>query len=154
MKVKELMSKKLITVGPNDKLDRVFFLFAMENIRHLPVIEKKKLVGILSDRDLKKTLGPKKDFIERRDGTTIQLSTRKVKNIMQRGFITIEPENRAADAAAIMVKRKIGALPVTHKDKLVGIITATDILQAFVEMSNILDGINKPEIVKLINQLN
>ncbi len=141
MKVKELMSTKLITVNPNDKLDRVFFLYNFENIRHLPVVEKNKLVGILSDRDLKKILGPKKTIIENQDGTTIQLSTRKVKNIMRRGVITIEPEQRAADAAAIMAKKKIGALPVIHKNKLVGIITATDILKAFVKLRNDLDNI-------------
>jgi len=154
MKVKELMSTKLVTVDPDDRLDRVFFLLTMENIRHLPVIDQNKLVGILSDRDIKKTLAPKKNFIERRSGTTIQLSTSKVKSIMKRGIITIKPESRAADAAAIMVKRKIGVLPVTHKDKLVGIITASDILKAFVKMSNTLDGINRPEIIELINQLN
>ena len=141
MKVKELMSTKLITVSPEDKLDRVFFLYNFENIRHLPVVEKNKLVGILSDRDLKKILGPKKSIIEKPDGTTVQLSTRKVKNIMRRGVITVEPEQRAADAAAIMAKRKIGALPVIHKNKLVGIITATDILKAFVKLRNDLDKI-------------
>ena len=141
MKVKELMSTKLITVNPNDKLDRVFFLYNFENIRHLPVVEKNKLVSILSDRDLKKILGPKKSIIENPDGTTVQLSTRKVKNIMRRGVLTIEPEQRAADAAAIMAKKKIGALPVVHKNKLVGIITATDILKAFVRLRNDLDNI-------------
>lgn len=135
------MSTKLITVNPNDKLDRVFFLYNFENIRHLPVVEKNKLVGILSDRDLKKNLGPKKTIIENPDGTTVQLSTRKVKNIMRRGVLTIEPEQRAADAAAIMAKKKIGALPVVHKNKLVGIITATDILKAFVRLRNDLDNI-------------
>ncbi|MBT3185620.1 MAG: CBS domain-containing protein [Nitrospina sp.] len=143
MKVKELMSTKLITVSPEDKLDRVFFLYNFENIRHLPVVEKNKLVGILSDRDLKKILGPKKSIIEKPDGTTVQLSTRKVKNIMRRGVLTIEPEQRAADAAAIMAKRKIGALPVVHKEKLVGIITATDILKAFVKLRNDLDKFGK-----------
>ena len=133
------MSTKLITVSPEDKLDRVFFLYNFENIRHLPVVEKSKLVCILSDRDLKKILGPKKNIVEKPDGTTVQLSTRKVKNIMRRGVITIEPEQRAADAAAIMAKRKIGALPVVHKEKLVGIITATDILKAFVKLRNDLD---------------
>jgi acetoin utilization protein AcuB len=141
MKVKELMSTKLITVSPNDKLDRVFFLYNFENIRHLPVVENNKLVGILSDRDLKKILGPKKTIVENSDGTTVQLSTRKVKNIMRRGVLTIEPEQRAADAAAIMAKKKIGALPVIHKNKLVGIITATDILKAFVKLRNDLDNI-------------
>ena len=143
MKVKELMSTKLITVSPEDKLDRVFFLYNFENIRHLPVVEKNKLVGILSDRDLKKILGPKKSIIEKPDGTTVQLSPRKVKNIMRRGVLTIEPEQRAADAAAIMAKRKIGALPVVHKEKLVGIITATDILKAFVKLRNDLDKFGK-----------
>ena len=137
------MSTKLITVSPEDKLDRVFFLYNFENIRHLPVVEKSKLVGILSDRDLKKILGPKKNIVEKPDGTTVQLSTRKVKNIMRRGVITIEPEQRAADAAAIMAKRKIGALPVVHKEKLVGIITATDILKAFVKLRNDLDKFGK-----------
>ncbi|MBC8288531.1 MAG: CBS domain-containing protein [Nitrospinae bacterium] len=141
MKVKELMSTKLTTVSPNDKLDRVFFLYNFENFRHLPVVDKNKLVGILSDRDLKKILGPKKTIVENPDGTTVQLSTRRVKNIMKRGVMTIEPEQRAADAAAIMAKNKIGALPVVHKDKLVGIITATDILKAFVKLRNDLDKI-------------
>ena len=115
MKVKELMSTKLTTVSPNDKLDRVFFLYNFENFRHLPVLEKNKLVGIISDRDLKKILGPKKTFVEKPDGTTVQLSNRRVKNIMRRNVTTIEPEQRAADAASIMAKKKIGALPVVHK---------------------------------------
>ena len=141
MKVKELMSTKLTTVSPNDKLDRVFFLYNFENLRHLPVLEKNKLVGIISDRDLKKILGPKKTFVEKPDGTSVRLSTRRVKNIMRRNVTTIEPEQRAADAAAIMAKKKIGALPVVHKNKLVGIISATDILKAFVKLRNDLDNI-------------
>ena len=50
MKVKDLMSTKLFTVGPEDMLDKVFFLFNFEAIRHLPVLEKGKVVGVLSDR--------------------------------------------------------------------------------------------------------
>jgi acetoin utilization protein AcuB len=141
MKVKELMSTKLTTVSPNDKLDRVFFLYNFENFRHLPVLEKNKLVDIISDRDLKKILGPKKTFFEKPDGTTVQLFTRRVKNIMRRNVTTIEPEQRAADAASFMAKKKIGALPVLHKNKLVGIISATDILKAFVKLRNDLDNI-------------
>jgi acetoin utilization protein AcuB len=141
MKVKELMSTKLTTLSPNDKLDRVFFLYNYENFRHLPVLEKNKVIGIITDRDLKKILGPKKRFVENPDGTIVELSTRRVKNIMRRNVTTIEPEQRAADAAAIMAKKKIGALPVVHKNKLVGIITATDILKAFVKLRNDLDNI-------------
>ena len=142
MKVKELMTTKVITVTPEDKLDRVFFLYNFENIRHLPVLEKGKLVGILSDRAPKKVLGPQKKIVENPDGTTVRVSVRKVRNIMRRGVITVEPEQRASDAAAIMAKKKIGALPVIHKNKLVGILTATDILHAFVKLTNDLDKIN------------
>lgn len=139
MKVIELMTKQVLTVSPADKIDRVFFLINFENIRHVPVVDKGKLVGMLSDRDLKKVLGSAKSLVEKPDGTSVTISDRKVRTLMSRKLFTIEPEQRAADAAAIMVKRKIGALPVVHKDKLVGIITATDILQAFVKLSNKVD---------------
>ncbi len=136
MKVKDLMTEKVLTVTPDDRVDRVFFLFNFENIRHVPVVEKGRLVGIVSDRDIKKILGPVKKTIERADGTSVTISSRKVRTLLSRKPVTIEPEQRAADAAAIMAKRKIGALPVVHKDKLVGIITATDILRAFVKLCN------------------
>lgn len=139
MKVKELMTKQVLTVSPGDKIDRVFFLINFENIRHVPVVDKGKLVGMLSDRDLKKVLGSPKTLMEKPDGITVTISDRKVRTLMSRKLFTIEPEQRAADAAAIMVKRKIGALPVVHKDKLVGIITATDILQAFVKLCDVVE---------------
>ncbi|GJL77784.1 MAG: hypothetical protein NPINA01_07730 [Nitrospinaceae bacterium] len=143
MKVKELMTKAVLTVAPTDKIDRVFFLMNFENIRHVPVVDKGRLVGMLSDRDLKKVLGPVKKFVEKPDGTTVTIVSRQVRTLMNRKLITIEPEQRAADAAAIMAKRKIGALPVVHKNKLVGIITATDILHAFVKLCNMLEPFGK-----------
>jgi acetoin utilization protein AcuB len=143
MKVKELMTKEVLTVCPTDKIDRVFFLINFENIRHVPVVDKGKLVGMLSDRDLKKVLGPAKKFVEKPDGTTVTIASRQVRTLMSRKLTTIEPEQRAADAAAIMAKRKIGALPVVHKQKLIGIITATDILQAFVQLCNRIEPLGK-----------
>jgi acetoin utilization protein AcuB len=143
MKVKELMTKNVLTVSPLDKIDRVFFLINFENIRHVPVVDKGKLVGMISDRDLKKVLGPTKKIVEKSDGTTVTIVSRQVRTLMNRKLVTIEPEQRAADAAAIMAKKKIGALPVVHKDKLVGIITATDILKAFVQLCNLVEPFSK-----------
>ena len=137
MKVKDLMSKKLFTVGPEDMLDKVFFLFNFEAIRHLPVVDKGRLVGVLSDRDLKKILGPRKKIVsDPKDGTQITVHARKVRTLMGRKVTTIGPEEQAADAAAIMAKYKIGCLPVVKKQKLVGIITSTDILRAYVKLSH------------------
>jgi acetoin utilization protein AcuB len=143
MKVKELMTKNVLTVSPLDKIDRVFFLINFENIRHVPVVDKGKLVGMISDRDLKKVLGPTKKIVEKSDGTTVTIVSRQVRTLMNRKLVTIEPEQRAADAAAIMANKKIGALPVVHKDKLVGIITATDILKAFVQLCNLVEPFSK-----------
>jgi len=144
MKVKDLMSKKLFTVGPEDMLDKVFFLFNFEAIRHLPVIEKGKVVGVLSDRDLKKIMGARKKIVtDKVDGTQFTVHARKVRTIMDRGVTTIVPDEQAADAAAIMAKRKIGCLPVVKKGKLVGMITSTDILRAYVKLAHEVDKMFK-----------
>jgi len=140
MKVKDLMSTKLFTVGPEDMLDKVFFLFNFEAIRHVPVLEKGKVIGVISDRDLKKILGPRKKIVTNEvDGTQFTVQARRVRTIMNRGITTIGPDEQAADAAAIMAKRKIGCLPVVKKEKLVGIITSTDILRAYVKLAKEVD---------------
>lgn len=134
MRVKELMTTKVYTVTPDDMVDRVFCLFNFEGIRHLPVLEKNKVIGVVSDRDLKKVLGPGSTRrIVKPDGT-ITITPRKVRTLMRRGVVTIGPEEKASDAAAIMAKKKIGCLPVVSSGKLVGIITATDVLRAFIRL--------------------
>lgn len=134
MKVKQLMKAEVITVAPDDMIDRVFFLIHYEKIRHLPVLEKRRVVGIVSDRDLYKALGPrsKRRALENStDHTRLYVIPRRVKHIMRRGVITIEPDASAGQAASMMAKKKIGALPVVRGTKLVGIITATDILAEY-----------------------
>jgi acetoin utilization protein AcuB len=144
MKVKDLMSKKLFTVGPEDMLDKVFFLFNFEAIRHLPVVEKGKVVGVLSDRDLKKIMGARRKIItDKVDGTQFTVHARRVATIMNRGITTIGPDEQAADAAAIMAKKKIGCLPVVKKGKLVGMLTSTDILRAYVKLAHEVDKMFK-----------
>ena len=61
---------------------------------------------------------------------------RNAVTIMNRGLTTIGPDEQSSDAAAIMAKKKIGCLPVVKKGKLVGILTSTDILRAYVKLSN------------------
>ena len=137
MKVSELMTKNLVTVTQDDMLDKVFSHFYFRGIRHIPVVtEKGTLVGIISDRDTMKMLGPKQTSYVKKDGTVLTVSARKARTIMRRKPITIGPDDKAAEAAVIMVKNNIGALPVVRNKKLVGIITATDILKAFINLSN------------------
>ena len=64
MKVSELMTKKVVTVTPEDMLDKVFVHFYFGGIRHIPVVtDKGSLVGIISDRDTKKVLGDRKSVV-------------------------------------------------------------------------------------------
>ena len=140
MKVKELMSTKVYTVSPEDSLDRVVVMFHFNAIRHLPVVENGKVVGVISDRDVKKILGPRHTLkVSKIDGSLITVPARKVRTVMNRKLSTLGPEDKASDAAAIMAKRKIGCLPVVRHGRLVGIITSTDILRAFVKLANEMD---------------
>jgi acetoin utilization protein AcuB len=131
------MQSEVFTVAPDDMVDRVFFLLSYEKIRHLPVLQGTEVVGIVSDRDLYKALGPRsrRSSVVRKSGeTALYVIPRRVRHIMRRGVITVEPDADAAKAATIMARKKIGALPVVKKGKLVGIVTATDILLAFARM--------------------
>jgi len=139
MHVAELMTSKVFTVEPGDLIDRVFFLIHYEKIRHLPVVEKGKLVGIVSDRDLYKALGPKSNSnaVEpNKDNTQLHVVTQKVAHIMHRGVYTITPEAMLSEAAALMAEHRIGALPVVENNKLVGIVSSTDILRVFAKMEH------------------
>ena len=157
MRVEELMTSKVFVVDQDDFIDRVFFLIHYERIRHLPVVEKGKVIGIVSDRDLYKALGPKSNSsaIEDAAGTNsveLHMSAKKVRHIMRRGVITVKRDTSAADAAALMANNKIGALPVVDKDnKLVGILSSIDILRVFSKIE-IPDGIkakkSRPEKTK------
>lgn len=131
MAVKDLMQAKVFTVEPDDMVDRVFFLIHYEKIRHIPVVEKRRVVGIVSDRDLYKALGPRSRsgaVTAGKDTTQLHVIPRKVRHLMRRGVITIDPEESVSKAAEMMAKKKIGALPVVKSGHLVGIITATDLL--------------------------
>jgi acetoin utilization protein AcuB len=138
MRVKDLMHTAVFTVSPQDPVDRVFFLIHYEKIRHLPVVEKGQVVGIVSDRDLYKALGPRsrsRMVTEGADRSQLYVIPKKARHIMRRGVITIEPEDFASRAASLMARRKVGALPVVQNGRLVGIITATDLLAAFARMT-------------------
>ncbi len=138
MRVEELMTAKVFTVEPHDMIDRAFFLIQYEKVRHLPVVEKGKVVGIVSDRDMYKALGPKSNskVIEDTNSHELHVIPKKVMNIMRRGVITVTPDTPASEAAGIMADHKIGALPVVENDKLVGILSATDILRVFSKLEH------------------
>lgn len=135
MKVSELMNRELIAVAPDDSVEQAVKLLRQRGVRHLLVMKKNALVGIISDRDVKRALDPQKTKKKLMNvgGLFFLLEPILVEEIMTRAPVTITPDTEVHQAAWIMVERRFGALPVVKKDKTVGIVTETDLLRYFAE---------------------
>jgi acetoin utilization protein AcuB len=131
MTIRELMAGGLITVRPETPVLQVRDLMAKEKIRHLLVTGPGgALAGIVTDRDIRLNLPSRATSLSA--GEINHLLTKlTVAEIMTRSVITIGPDRPARDGAQLMLDHKIGALPVLDTGHLVGIITETDILRAF-----------------------
>jgi acetoin utilization protein AcuB len=134
MKVSKLMSRKLITVNPEDSVERAVQLLRQRGVRHLLVLKEGRLAGIVSDRDLKRALDPakaRKRKLLNLGGLFFLLEPFAIREIMTRDVVTIDPDATPQMAASLMVDMKFGALPVVKNGALVGIITETDLLRHF-----------------------
>ena len=131
MLVQDIMQSAIITVKPSTTLPEALRLVQQRGIRHLPVVDGELLVGIVSDRDLKRAMASPATSLERHELAYL-LERVSLGEIMTRAVITIAPMFPVEEAARVMVKEKISALPVTEGGRLVGILTETDVLDLFV----------------------
>ena len=128
MKVRELMTSDVTTVGRNDELTIADDIMKMKRLRHLPVVEEGRLVGILTQRDLfHAALSTALNFGEKAQKGF--LKTVVVKEVMTDEVLTIDPGADVKEAARRMIEHKIGCLPVVENGKLVGIVSETDLLR-------------------------
>ncbi|MGD9488724.1 MAG: CBS and ACT domain-containing protein [Calditrichaceae bacterium] len=135
MLVHKWMSKKVITVDENESLSEAINMLKRNRIRRLPVMRKDKLVGIVSDRDLKEASPSKASSLDIWELHYL-MSRIKVKDIMTRSPITVLPEATIERAAILMHDNKIGGLPVVdNKQKLIGIVTEQDIFEALINIT-------------------
>jgi acetoin utilization protein AcuB len=127
------MTRKLITVSVNDSVETAVQLLRQRGVRHLLVLDRRRLVGIVSDRDIKRALDHRqtKKKVMNLGGLYFLLEPFLVQEIMTRKVVSVEPDASAQEAASIMVDNRFGALPVVKNDKLIGIITETDLLRHF-----------------------
>jgi CBS domain-containing protein len=126
------MAQNPATLDRNETLDIPDTVMNLGRIRHMPVVEDGKVVGILSQRDLfRSALIVALGF--GRKTTNALIKTIRVKEVMTEPAITIAPEAAVSDAARLMIEKKIGCLPVVQNEKLVGLITETDILRYVME---------------------
>lgn len=133
MNVAKRMKRNPVFVDEGDSMKKAMDLLKEHEIRHLPVLKDgERLVGILSERDIKQASPSPATALEIREIYYL-LDKVKVKQIMTRRPYTISSSAPIEEAALIMREKKIGCLPVIEEGKLVGIITETDILDAFIE---------------------
>lgn len=130
MKVREWMSPDPVTVSPDTTVAEARGLLESEGIRHLPVVTGGQLLGIVSDRDIGISDAALRAAV--RDNSIDELldDHRPVEAIMSDSPHVISADEGVADAARMMVSRRISALPVVEERALVGIITSVDCLLA------------------------
>lgn len=140
MIVANWMSKNIITVDENDSMHGAMKLLKEHHIRMLPVMKKGKLVGIVTDRDLKKASASDATSLEIHE--LFYLLTRiKVKNIMTKEVITVPPDFTVEETAQVLQKNKISGAPVADADgQIVGTITQTDLFRVLISLTGVGNG--------------
>ena len=126
MKVKNWMKKNLVTVDPRTDITQILSLMQRHLIRHIPVVEKNNLVGLITDAEIRDYLYENRDF------------NAKAKDIMILNPVTINPSASIDRASQLIYQYSIGSLLVLERRKLVGIITRNDLLAAFMERFGVL----------------
>jgi len=137
MLVETWMSKPVITVEANDPMQKATELLKDHHIRILPVMADGKLVGIITDRDLKRASASDANSLEIHELVYL-LSKIKVKEIMTKEPIAIPPYYTLEETARVLLENKISGAPVvSDKGKVIGIITRDDMLKVLVNMTGV-----------------
>ncbi len=139
MFVKDWMTKKVYTVGPDASVSEASKILREKKIKHLPVLKDGKLKGILSDRDIKEYIPSKATTLDIYELHYLLAKT-KVKEIMKRKVFTTTPDTPVEEAAKIMYDQDIGSLPVLDRGALVGIISDRDIFRVLVDITGVRHG--------------
>jgi acetoin utilization protein AcuB len=133
--MQDWMKQKVLTLGPEASAFEALRLCRERRIRHIPVVKDERLVGIISDRDLRDASPPL--------GDPDRVSTMKeirLEDVMTREVITTHPEDTIVHAAREMYERKIESLPVVDEEKLLGIVTSSEVMRALIAVI----GVHEP----------
>ena len=133
--MQDWMKQKVLTLGPEASAFEALRLCRERRIRHIPVVKDERLVGIISDRDLRDASPPL--------GDPERVSTMKeirLEEVMTREVITTHPEDTIVHAVREMYERKIESLPVVDEEKLLGIVTSSEVMRALIAVI----GVHEP----------
>ena len=120
MQITNAMTRNPVTIRSGDALAKAKSLMKSYGFRRLPVVDDGQLVGILTERDLREHAG--------------HLENTRANAVMRTALVTIAPEDTVEEAARLMLKHKIGGLPIVADGRLLGIVTTSDLLAAFLRV--------------------
>lgn len=128
LRVRDCMTREVVTLGPEASAAEAWAVCREHRIRHLPIVDGGRLIGLVSDRDLRDVSPPRGD----READTLRWV--RVGDMMTRDLATIHPLDTVDHAAREIYDRKIGCLPVVDEGALVGIVTSSDMMRTLVEL--------------------
>lgn len=134
MEVKDWMTKSPVVATPTTSIKGAWKLLQDRRIRHLPVLDQGKLVGIVTDRDLRRVLPSPATSLEIHELNYL-LDKIAVREVMTKDVITTAPSTPIATAARTLLRNRIGAIPVMEGATLVGILSQTDVLEALTALA-------------------
>jgi acetoin utilization protein AcuB len=134
MNIAPWMKHPVVTVKPRDSAVHARALMAKHRINQVPVVVGSRLVGIVTDRDLRDAFPSVFEAAASCGGSTDPAAI-PVEHLMTAKVVSLPPDASLADAARIMRRERIGAVPIVEAGRLVGLLARSDVLDAFVELS-------------------
>jgi acetoin utilization protein AcuB len=146
MLVQDVMQAHAVTATLETRVPHLVRLLQRRGFRHVPIVDGGKLVGIISDRDIKQAMTSAALSADGRERDRL-LDELTAGQIMTRAVTTIGPMFGVEEAARLMATRRISALPVTEGDRLVGIVTETEVLRLFVRAMGVLEPSSRVDVM-------
>ena len=128
LRVRDIMGRNVVTISASERMSTVEDIMTLGHVRHMPVVQGGKLVGVVSERDL---LRASLSVLSEHRGPERRafLHVVEIVRVMSTPPVVIGPNASVDEAALVMAEKKIGCLPVVEGDQLVGMVTETDVLR-------------------------
>jgi acetoin utilization protein AcuB len=135
MLVGQIMSQKTVTISPDKRVGQALKLMQKHQIRHLPVMQRDRMVGWITSRDLREVL------------LASMLEEIKVGDVMVQAPISVTPDTEVDEAARLIHEHRIGGMPVMEGEKLAGVITMMDLISAFISILGLLKSSSRLDLL-------
>lgn len=131
--VSNIMTKEVVKLNISDTLTKAESLFKKHHIRHIPVVNGNKIIGMLSYTDLLRISFADAMDDDEEDIDTTVYNMFSVEQVMAKNLTSISPDVTIKEAAEILASKEFHALPVVHGQLLVGIVTTTDLIKYLID---------------------